>query len=200
MIEAVEAVEAAESRNRADFYWTLHGVLVKRHEHSALFDQAFRIFWRRRDLLEKMMEQFMRSVPADPEDKREQASKRVADALFPNPPSDRPPEPPKPQLELDMRMSLSDQEMFRARDFEQMSALEIEQAKRDIAKLVLPFDTVMTRRRRPDPHGAVIDPRRSMRASMRAGGAAIELRFSSRVGASSAHRRAVRHFRLDEPV
>ena len=180
IIDAIEAVETTGVVSRSDFYWTLHCVLVKRHDHSVIFDQAFRIFWRRRDLLEKMMEQFMRTAPSDPNEKREKASKRVAEALFPNSPTDQPPPPPKTELELDARMTLSDIEVFRSRDFEQMSASEIEDAKRQIAKLALPMDLVPMRRRKPDIHGSIIDPRRSMRASLRAGGAGIELRFASR--------------------
>ena len=181
VLDAIEAVSAAGVGSRDDFYWILHAVLVNRREHTALFDQAFRIFWRRRDLLEKMMEQFMRTVPAEVDEKREKASRRIADALFPQKPSDAPEEKPQPKLELDARMTLSDIEIFRARDFEQMSATEIEEAKRQVAKLVLPFDTVSTRRLTPDPRGAIIDRRRSMRASLRAGGAGIELRFASRL-------------------
>jgi uncharacterized protein with von Willebrand factor type A (vWA) domain len=41
VIDAIAAVEAARVGTREDFYWTLHAVLVTRHEHSALFDQAF---------------------------------------------------------------------------------------------------------------------------------------------------------------
>ena len=54
VLDAIEAVEAARIGTREDFYWTLHAVFVKRHEHSILFDQAFRIFWRRRALIEKL--------------------------------------------------------------------------------------------------------------------------------------------------
>ena len=44
VLDALAAVQAAGVGERADFYWTLHAVLVKKHEHSILFDQAFRIF------------------------------------------------------------------------------------------------------------------------------------------------------------
>ncbi len=43
------------SATRDDFYWTLHAVFVKRHEHSVLFDQAFRIFFRRRGYLDQLL-------------------------------------------------------------------------------------------------------------------------------------------------
>ncbi len=177
VLEAVEAVEAAQVGTRDDLYWTLHAVLVKKREHSVLFDQAFRIFWRRRALLEKMMAQFMREAPGDT--KREEALRRVADALY-NEPGQAPEKPPEKDIEMDMRMTVSDREVLRTKDFEQMSAAEIEQAKRQIARLVLPMNVVQVRRLRPDTHGRIIDPRRSLRASMRAGGAGIEMRFRSR--------------------
>lgn len=177
VLEAVEAVEAAHVGTRDDLYWTLHAVLVKKREHSILFDQAFRIFWRRRALLEKMMAQFMREAPGDT--KREEALRRVADALY-NEPGQTPEKPPEKDIEMDMRMTVSDREVLRTKDFEQMSAAEIEQAKRQIARLVLPMNRVQVRRLRPDNRGKIIDPRRSLRASMRAGGAGIEMRFRSR--------------------
>jgi len=48
VMDALTAVETAGVGTREDFYWTLHAVFVKRHEHTLLFDQAFRIFFRRR--------------------------------------------------------------------------------------------------------------------------------------------------------
>src|SRR6478736_8514223 len=63
VLDAVAAVEAARIGTREDFYWTLHAVLVKRHEHSILFDQAFRIFWRRRALIEKLIAQMTPMAP-----------------------------------------------------------------------------------------------------------------------------------------
>ena len=47
VLDALAAVETAGIGAREDLYWTLHAVLVKRHEHSLLFEQAFRIFFRR---------------------------------------------------------------------------------------------------------------------------------------------------------
>ena len=40
VLDALAAVETAGVGTREDFYWTLHAVFVKRHEHSLLFDQA----------------------------------------------------------------------------------------------------------------------------------------------------------------
>ena len=55
VLDALEAVDVARVGGRDDFYWTLHAVFVKRHEHSILFDQAFRIFFRKRGYIEKLI-------------------------------------------------------------------------------------------------------------------------------------------------
>src|ERR1700759_4977131 len=66
VLDALAAVQAAGVGTREDFYWTLHAVFVKRHEHSILFDQAFRIFFRRRAYLERLMATMMPQAPAQP--------------------------------------------------------------------------------------------------------------------------------------
>lgn len=177
MLDAVEAVETIGIGHRDEFRAALEAVFVKRRQDAELFDQAFRLFWRRRALLEKMMATMMPLAPSNPNDKREEALRRISEALF----ADRPKEeiPPKPDVEVDSRLTMSDIELFRARDFEQMSAAEIAEAKKAIAKLRLPLHQVKTRRFRPDPHGHRFDPRAALRASMRAGGA-LEMRYRAR--------------------
>jgi uncharacterized protein with von Willebrand factor type A (vWA) domain len=58
-----------------------------------------------------------------------------------------------------------------------MTAAEIAQARQAIARLVLPLDEVRTRRLRAARHGRLIDLRRTLRASMKAGGAMIDLKY-----------------------
>src|SRR5437764_7074444 len=68
VLDALAALAAAGIGSREDFYWTLHAVFVKRHEHSLLFDQAFRIFFRKRAFLDKLMASLLpQSPPAAPE-------------------------------------------------------------------------------------------------------------------------------------
>jgi uncharacterized protein with von Willebrand factor type A (vWA) domain len=177
VLDAIDAVEAARVGTREDFYWTLHAVFVKRHEHSILFDQAFRIFWRRRALIEKLIASMSPLAPGSPEDARkpEAGSLRVAEALAP-----RQETPPAEALkEFSARLTMSEQEVLRGKDFAQMTAAEIAKAKRLIAGLHLPEDEVRTRRHLADAHGRRIDPRRTFRRSLRAGGASIELAFRS---------------------
>jgi len=55
VLDALSALKAASIGTREDFYWTLHAVFVKRHEHSLLFDQAFHIFFRKRALIDRLI-------------------------------------------------------------------------------------------------------------------------------------------------
>jgi uncharacterized protein with von Willebrand factor type A (vWA) domain len=58
-----------------------------------------------------------------------------------------------------------------------MTTAELAAARDAIKRLVMPLDAVRTRRLAPHPHGHLIDIRRTLRASMKAGGAVIDLRY-----------------------
>lgn len=177
VLDAIAAAEAARIGTREDFYWTLHAVFVKRHEHSLLFDQAFKIFWRRRALMEKLIAQMSPIAPggAKPEEKPKAGALRVAEAMAPQTkPQDR-----VEETEFTARLTVSDREVLKAKDFAQMSVDEIARAKRLIAEMRLPDDERPTRRFLADAHGRRIDPRRTFRLSLRGGGAAIDLAYRS---------------------
>ena len=178
VMEAVSAVEAAGIGHRDDFRATLHAVFVKRREHSLVFDQAFAIFWRRRALVERMMQAMMPEAAGRPDEKRKEALRRVSEALYSEP--RKTPEQKDELRELDGRLTVSDIEVFKSKDFEQMSAAEIEDAKQEVARLVLPLDAVPVRRMTRTNRGRLIDPRGTLRASMRAGGSGITLKFRKR--------------------
>lgn len=180
VIDAIDAVIAAGIGTRDDFYWTLHAVLVTRHEDHAVFDEAFRLFWKSRELIEKMLAMFSPVAPNTREKQKPRAAEsRVARAMFEGHEKNRKPEE-VPEVEVDARLTFSGNEVLRAKDFAQMSAAEIDDAKQAIAGLTLPFDLVRTRRFRSDPHGARIDPRAMMRASLRTGGELILPKFKQR--------------------
>jgi len=176
VLDAIAAVEAAQIGTREDFYWTLHAIFVKRHEHRILFDQAFRIFWRRRALIEKLIAQMSPIAPgaAKEESKPQAGGLRVAEAM--SAPQQEKPDPIE-KTEISARLTVSDREVLKAKDFAQMSATEIAVAKRLIAELTLPDDAMTTRRFLPDPRGRRIDPRRTFRQSLRGGGAVIDLAY-----------------------
>src|SRR5262252_3285661 len=176
VLDALAAVRAAGVGTREDFYWTLHAVFVKRHEHSALFDQAFRIFFRRRAYIERLMAMMMPQAPTAATAKP--VSQRVQEALFSGL-SDKA-KRAQPEIEVDARLTMSDREVLQKKDFAQMSAAEVLAAKAAIAELVLPLDEVRTRRLKPMNRGHVVDMRRTFRASLKAGGALIDLKYLGR--------------------
>lgn len=82
VVDAVHAVEVAGIRNREDLYWTLHSVFVHKREQRAVFDEAFRIYWRSRGLVEKLLSILSPVAPARSEpDKPKAAQTRVAQAF-----------------------------------------------------------------------------------------------------------------------
>ena len=175
VLDALAAVQAAHVGTRDDFYWTLHSIFVKRHEQSILFDQAFRIFFKRRNYLEQLMGMTLPQVDGMAPEPEKQALQRVQDALMQGLGEKLQRE--VQELEIDMRQTVSDQEVLQKKDFAQMSAAEIDAAKRAIQRLVLPLDAVKTRRLAPNRHGHVIDMRRTLRASMKGGGDFIDLKY-----------------------
>ncbi|SOE08522.1 hypothetical protein SAMN05877838_0245 [Hoeflea halophila] len=178
--DAVDAVQIAGIGSREEFYWVLHSVFVKRREDHEVFDQAFKLFWRSRDLVEKMIAMFSPVAMENRQREKLQAGEtRVSQALFEGHEKQRPPED-KPMIDIDARETTSGHEVLRQQDFAQMTAVELAEAKRAIGELSLPFDLVETRRFKPSAVPIRIDPRATMRAAMRTGGDLILPRFRKR--------------------
>jgi uncharacterized protein with von Willebrand factor type A (vWA) domain len=173
-IDALDAVQVAGLSTREDFYWTLHAVFVKRHEHSLVFDQAFRIFFQRRGYLEQLMALMSPAAPGAPAAAAKPAAARVQEALFADAKNRLLHE--QSESEVVARLTASDEEVLRQKDFAQMSAAEIAAAKEAIKRFALSLHEVKTRRLAPDRRGHRIDMRRTLRASLQGGGALIDLK------------------------
>jgi hypothetical protein len=169
--DAIESAIAIGIGSREEYYTALFCNFVKRHEDAAVFDEAFRIFWRSRDFEGKLIQMLSRMTPdLGDKEKPKAAAARVSEALF----ADRPArEREKEEIEIDSRFSVSEREVLRKTDFAQMNAAELADARRELEKLVLPMDEVRTRRFRPSVTPKRIDPRATMRAAMRTGGELI---------------------------
>ena len=174
VLDALTALRVAGVGTREDFYWTLHAVLVKRHEHTLLFDQAFRIFFRRRAFLDKLIASLLHQAPPPVPTPPRPGAQRVEEALLSTLARN---EREEPEREADARLTVSDRELLQKKDFAQMSAAEIAAAREAIKRLVLSLDEVKTRRLAPNRHGHLIDLRRTLRASLKAGGAVIDLKY-----------------------
>jgi uncharacterized protein with von Willebrand factor type A (vWA) domain len=173
VLDALEALSVAHVGNRDDFYWTLHTVFVKRHEHTILFDQAFRIFFRKRGLIEKMIATMLPETMPQAPKPPPPGAQRIQEALF----SGVEREEENQEVEVDARLTVSDREVLQKKDFAQMTTAEIAAAKQAIARLALPIELVRTRRLAAARRGHLIDLRRTLRASLKAGGAVIDLKY-----------------------
>ncbi len=171
-LDAVKAVAAAGFDRREDFYFTLQAIFVSRPEERSTFAQVFRLFWRDPRYLDHMMSLLLPQIQGVQEDRVAQAAeKRAAEALL----DGKLPPPPKDdqegdQIEIDATATMSAEERLKTLDFEQMSAAEIAEARRMLAKLSLPVQPLKTRRSAPSTLTARIDARRTLREAMRTGG------------------------------
>lgn len=183
VIDALRAVETVGVERRGDLYWTLFSVFVSRRDQRELFDQAFHIFWRDPKLLDRLMHMLLPTLEQDRPADQEEVSRRVAEAMAPEktPGKGETPDDEEPSLEFDATMTWSQKEILQGKDFEQMSREELIAARREIGRLRLPIMEVPTRRFTDDRAGRRIDMRRTLRRSLRGGGAAIDLARKKRV-------------------
>lgn len=174
VIDAVAALRLIDIGNRADVFATLQAIFVTRREHMLVFAQAFALFFR----VDQGWQHMLDSVPLPEEAKKPPppASRRVQEAMT----SARQRETQE-EVEHDIRLSVSDQELLQKKDFAQMSAAEIAEAARAIAAMRLPQAELRTRRFQPDPKGERLDLRRTLRRSLRTGGDIVALERLGRI-------------------
>src|SRR5258706_1554054 len=175
VMDGLRALELAGIETREDFYWALASVFLSRREQFELFDQAFRLFWRERHLLDRTLQGLPVASPSNPS--ASQTSNRIAEALGLT--KKAPMRLDAEEEEPDVLLSASDLERLQRRDFETMTSEELEQAKRLIAGLRLPIPQIRTRRLHPDAHGQRVDLRATLRASLRGSADIIPLRRRS---------------------
>ncbi len=176
VIDALDAAQCGSLRTREDFYWTLHAIFVKRRDQREVFDQAFHVFWKKPKMLEQLMQMFFHQVARDVGEKSKQAGfRRLAEAMFDKHEGKSQQRQKKDDLEIDSSFTASANEVLRRKDFEQMTLAEQAQARQAIARLRLHRSEIMTRRYEPALKGSVIDMRRTLKGSLRAGGHFIDL-------------------------
>ncbi len=178
VIDAIKAVETAGITNRDDFYWALHSVFVNRRDQREMFDQAFHIFWRNPEILEKMMSLMLPMMgDGSGETEPEAPSQRLRDALYPGSNDEHEEERQEEQeVIIDASGSASSREVLQQKDFETMSSEELAEARRIVSQLRLPIMAVPTRRFVTDDRGSRVDMRGTLRAGLRSGGAVIPLK------------------------
>lgn len=184
VIDAIRAVEAAGFSEKRDFFWVLHACFVNRPEHRRVFSQVFRLYWRDPRYMEHMMAMMLPALRGAQEERSAEAGeKRAAEALLDGVERDLPQQDETSEddseIEIDASRTASGEERLRTLDFEQMSTAEVAEAKRMLARLSLPVKPIKSRRRTPALLGREMDWRRTMRRSMRRGGALDRLEMKA---------------------
>ena len=126
ILDAIRALGVIDVTHREDFRACLKAVLVRRHEHLALFDEAFRLYFRDPFGADQAMSTLLPRAPSD--DRAPEVSKRVADALKMGN-ADRAKPREQELLDIEATFDVSDRETIRTKDFEAMSADEVREAR-----------------------------------------------------------------------
>ena len=181
VLDALDAAQVGALRSSQDFYWTLHAVFIKRREHKELFDQAFHVFWKKPKMLQQLMQLMYQQIARKPNEVKKQAGfRRLAEAMFDKAEVASKRDEKSDALEIDATFTASADESLRKKDFEQMTVTEQTQAKLALSRLRVNRLEVQTRRFQSAHAGRRIDMRRTMKASLRAGGQPISLELKER--------------------
>jgi len=177
MIEVAHALEYIELGCREDVYHTLRALIVTHPRELALFDEAFRTFWRKPT---------MEWSTLDMQSLGEQRRKKKTQFL--PPPEASPDDDDKSgagnAVTIDQNLiaiipTYSQREALRTKEFSEMSADELAQAKQLITKLHWGLGVRRTRRMVPGK-GSAVDARTAFRRNLRYAGEPIELTTRAR--------------------
>ncbi|WP_440997898.1 vWA domain-containing protein [Arhodomonas sp. SL1] len=175
-LDAIEAARTAGVASRADLRAALAAVLVRRRSEGPIFDQAFAMFWQHPHLGQRALRRLAeRAAGGGASPPRRPPPRRLADALSPEA-SEGPRQREHEEIEEHAGVhTWSERERLQHRDFESLSAEELALAHRLIRRLTPPVPARPTRRLQPHPRGEYLDPRASLRASLRGGAPGIDL-------------------------
>jgi uncharacterized protein with von Willebrand factor type A (vWA) domain len=180
-LAALEAVESVGLDHREDFRAALAAVLVSRHEHLPVFEQAFDLFWRNPKLLEKLIASLLPTVFGRDGDKTPEPElpARIAQAMLPPPGKDLP-QRDEDEMELDAAFTMSPREVLQRKDFETMTAEELAAVRVMLRNLRLPLPELPTRRTTPSLRGHRVDLRATLRRATGAAGTLSPLAWRHR--------------------
>jgi uncharacterized protein with von Willebrand factor type A (vWA) domain len=168
MLDLAGALEHVDLGRRDDFYFALQSVLIHREQDRAVFDEAFRVFWR------TPADESTTAVPAMGEQLRAGAPLVDARAVQLAASNDASAPMRSDTTEAIAPMSYSSREASRVKDFADLSEKELEEAKTMIARLTWDLGTRRTRRWVPG-RGRVLDFRKVLRRNLRHGGEPLAL-------------------------
>ena len=164
----IQAVAASGFSNKTDFYYTLRSSLIVHQQDLEVFHQVFSMFWRDPEFLQEMMLQLSPALQDERVPLEASAARRRATEAFGETP--RTQLPPKQETIKDAALTVSEQEVVRQKDFDQMSADELREAEKIVQTLSFRAPLLPSRRVRQDPRGRLADARGTLQAALRNGG------------------------------
>ncbi len=181
-LAALEAVMAVGPAHREDFRAALSAVLVSRHEHMPVFEQAFDLYWRNPRLLEKLIASLLPKVygRGGEADVEAELPARIMQAMLP-PTAPGLPKADDDEIELDAAFSVSPREILQHKDFETMTTAELATVRGVLRNLRLPLPELPTRRTTPASRGHRVDLRATLRRATGAAGTLAPLSWRQRV-------------------
>lgn len=174
MVDLVDSLHYVNIGSRQDFKNSARTVLISRHEHLPLFDEAFDLFWRARgktallqldlsELLQKQekqqQEEVYRRTPATEQDKQSL---------------------PEEEPEEERVLTYSDLEILRQKDFSRLDDEEMAAVRRLMLQTQWQLEPRRTRRTVRAPQGDLLDLRRTIRQNLRHGGEMLHLAHKER--------------------
>jgi len=175
MIDVARALDVIDIGRRTDFHITLRSLLVQRPQDLALFDEAFRTFWRRPpsgewspDDLRALGERRRFAAPRHDAPALPSAGDAAARTALQDP------------VERVAPMTYGDREISRTKDFADFTDVELEDARRALARLSWDVGRRRTRRWTAERRGRAIDLRRIVSHNARHAGELLALPERSR--------------------
>lgn len=150
--------DAAAELGPENIYWAGRVLLLTSRDDRAIYDRAFRRYWRARG---RALAEVQSQIPARPQD-------TVALA-------DEPDEPPaETGRQVRLGMGASQAEVLGMKNRIALTSTELGDLRRDLDRLAIELPRRLTPRLRASPHG-VVDLPRTVRAALRLGGEPLTL-------------------------
>lgn len=194
ILSLLEALASIDIFRHEDVYYAARSTMVTRPEQIPVFDAQFSLFWRellgaRPAPLDPFVPENAPSEPPLPDASKKKTEQRHTPEaaeeekdIFHVSEGEEDQTVPEEDFEAspDDIMLFSAREQLRKKDFSQCTAEEIAEARRIIEGMTWRLGTRRTRRRQRAKHGRFIDPRSTMRGSLRHGGVPLDLRRQKR--------------------
>ncbi|HET8564479.1 MAG TPA: VWA domain-containing protein, partial [Candidatus Binatia bacterium] len=173
VMDASRSLPFVDVANRADFRALLRANLISQKEDIALFDLVFECFWRAQiseELASETIEFQGDPTEMSPQDggDEEGLEEALADPIAKE-------NVPLEDLEQFALPTYSPQELLNRKDFSEMGVEESRAIARAILLIAAKIATQISRRKKRSRRGNEVDPRWTLRKSMKYGGEIIEL-------------------------